>query len=125
MDKFSTSYLRGEACLPLFQLDLDSRRKVRIPFVEIKVKLFLFPNKRYKALNGDKCQRLDGAIHWIAVFSSPCKNAQKALTLQICTWQLIELLKQLVSNLWIKGLHNQLVLGLLTTCSRLVIIKPR
>ena len=36
VDKFSKSYLRGEACLPLFQIDLDSRRRVQIPFVEIK-----------------------------------------------------------------------------------------
>ncbi|XP_028397138.1 synaptotagmin-4-like [Dendronephthya gigantea] len=36
MDKFSTSYLRGEACLPLSQINLNSRRRVSIPFVEIK-----------------------------------------------------------------------------------------
>ena len=38
VDKFSASHLRGEACLPLFQIDLNSRRRVNIPFVEIKVR---------------------------------------------------------------------------------------
>ena len=47
VDKFSASYLRGEACLPLFQIDLDSRRRVRIPFVEIKVRGCLVP-RRFK-----------------------------------------------------------------------------
>ena len=35
-----------------------------------------------------------------------------------------KLLKQLWSNLWIKSLDNQFSSSLLTTCSRLVIIKP-
>ena len=34
------------------------------------------------------------------------------------------LLKQLASSSWIKSLDNQLASSLLTTCSRLVIIKP-
>ena len=33
-------------------------------------------------------------------------------------------LKQFASSLWIKSLDNQLASSLLTTCSRLVIIKP-
>ena len=35
-----------------------------------------------------------------------------------------KLLKKLASSLWIKSLDNQLASSLLTTCSRLVIIKP-
>jgi hypothetical protein len=42
VDKFSKSYLRGEAYLPLFQIDLtDSRRRLQIPFVEIKVRILV------------------------------------------------------------------------------------
>ena len=35
-----------------------------------------------------------------------------------------KLSKNFSSSLWIKSLHNQLASSLLTTCSRLVIIKP-
>ena len=36
----------------------------------------------------------------------------------------VKMLKQLASSLWIKSLDHQLAAFLLTTCSRLVIIKP-
>ena len=39
-------------------------------------------------------------------------------------WTLCKLLKPLASSLWIKNLDNQLASSLLTTCSRLVVIKP-
>ena len=47
MDKFSTSYTRGEACLPLFQIDLNSRRRVSIPFVEIKVGFTWYNSRKF------------------------------------------------------------------------------
>ena len=49
VDKFSTSYLRGEACLPLFQIDLDSGRRLQIPFVEIKVRLLVESNMPFQS----------------------------------------------------------------------------
>lgn len=37
MDRFCTSYLRGEVRLPLFQLDLSSRPRLLVPFLECRV----------------------------------------------------------------------------------------
>ena len=48
-----------------------------------------------------------------------CENLTCCKCLQTCC----KLLKQLASALWIKSLDNHLASSLLTTCSRLVIIK--
>ena len=46
------------------------------------------------------------------------------MQLDICRFA-VRFFKQLASSLWIKSLDNQLASSLLTTCSRLVIIKPK
>ena len=67
------------------------------------------------------CQQIAASL----LTSSSCSKSVKirliaTLYLQTC----YKLLKQLASSLWIKSLDNQLAASLLTTCSRLVIIKP-
>lgn len=48
MDRFSTSYLRAEARLPLFQIDLRSPRRLLIPFIECRKSLLTTLHPAYR-----------------------------------------------------------------------------